>query len=211
MAKLLFTALLFFVLSASHLSAQDVREKTILIGKQVWMTENLNSVRFQNGDQILQAQSDEEWIQAGKNKQPAWCIDNVPSSGGQNDLLYNWYAVSDQRNICPAGYHVATDSDWTTLSGFLGGEAIAGEKLKSKTGWPNKGNGTNETGFSATPGTVRIKDGIFSPQNSSAAWWSSTTYDKTYAYYRSLYFSTNQVTRSTFNKTYGCHVRCVKN
>ena len=182
----------------------------MLIGKQVWMAENLNTSHFQNGDEILQAQSDDEWVNAGKNKQPAWCIDDVPSANGQNDRLYNWYAISDKRNICPNGYHVATDGDWTTLATFLGGEAVAGGKMKSKTGWSNKSNGSNETGFSAMPGAVRIKDGIFSPQNSSAAWWSSTLYDESYAYYRSIYFSSNQLTRSTFNKTYGCYVRCVK-
>jgi uncharacterized protein (TIGR02145 family) len=193
-----------------HLIGQKKQVKSVSIGKQKWMSVNLDVVNFQNGDQIPEAKSDEEWISAGENKQPAWCIDPVPSYDGQNGRLYNWYAVNDHRNICPVGYHVATDSDWENLTVFLGGEDIAGGKLKSKSGWPNSGNGTNETGFSGIPGAVRIKDGIFSPQNSSAVWWSSTQYDNEYAYYRSLYFSSNQFTRKTFNKTYGCYVRCVK-
>lgn len=210
MIKLILGSFILFLLPFSDILAQKKQVKSVSIGKQKWMSVNLDVVNFQNGDQIPEAKSDEEWISAGENKQPAWCIDPVPSYDGQNGRLYNWYAVNDHRNICPVGYHVATDSDWENLTVFLGGEDIAGGKLKSKTGWSKDGNGINSIDFNASPGAARIKDGVFSPQNSAATWWTATANDETYAMSRSLYYSTNAISRNMFNKSYGCYVRCVK-
>lgn len=110
--------------------------KTVTIGAQVWMAANLNVSTFRNGDAIPQVTSDAEWEAAGENKQPAWCYyDNDPKNGTKYGKLYNWYAVNDPRGLAPAGYHVPTDAEWTTLDNFLGDDA--GNKMKSTSGWEN--------------------------------------------------------------------------
>ena len=108
--------------------------KTVTIGAQVWMAANLNVSTFRNGDLIPQATSDAEWKAADENKQPAWCYyDNDAKNGAKYGKLYNWYAVNDPRGLAPAGYHVPTDAEWTTLDNFLGDDA--GKKMKSTSGW----------------------------------------------------------------------------
>ncbi len=108
--------------------------KTVTIGSQVWIAKNLEVSTFRNGDAIPQVTSDAEWEAAGKNKQPAWCYyDNDAKNGTKYGKLYNWYAVNDPRGLAPAGYHVPTDAEWTTLDNFLGDDA--GKKMKSTSGW----------------------------------------------------------------------------
>jgi len=105
--------------------------QTVIIGTQVWATKNLDVSTFRNGDPIPQAKSDAEWVAAGENYQPAWCYyDNDPKNGTKYGKLYNWFAVRDARGLAPAGWHVPTDEEWTELSTFLGGEDVAGEKMK---------------------------------------------------------------------------------
>jgi uncharacterized protein (TIGR02145 family) len=108
--------------------------KSVKIGTQTWMVENLNVSTFRNGDPIPEAKTNEEWEKAGKNKQPAWCYyDNDPKNGAKYGKLYNWYAVSDPRGLPPAGWHVPSNNEWTILSDFLGNDA--GKKMKSTSGW----------------------------------------------------------------------------
>ena len=110
--------------------------KGVAIGTQVWTTKNLDVATFRNGDAIPQAKTDEEWKAAGDNKQPAWCYyENNTANGTKYGKLYNWYAVVDSRGLAPAGWHVPTDEEWTVLSTFLGGEDVAGKKMKSTSGW----------------------------------------------------------------------------
>jgi uncharacterized protein (TIGR02145 family) len=108
--------------------------KSVKIGTQTWMTENLNVERFRNGDLISQAKTNEEWERAGKNKQPAWCYyDNDPKNGAKYGKLYNWYAVNDPRGLAPAGWQLPSDAEWTTLGDQLGNDAS--KKMKSTSGW----------------------------------------------------------------------------
>jgi uncharacterized protein (TIGR02145 family) len=108
--------------------------KSVKIGTQTWMVENLNVSTFRNGDPIPEAKTNEEWEKAGKNKQPAWCYyENDPKNGAKYGKLYNWYAVSDPRGLAPVGWHVPTDAEWTLLSDFLGYDN--GKKMKSTSGW----------------------------------------------------------------------------
>ncbi len=105
--------------------------QSVTIGTQTWTTLNLDVAIFRNGDAIPQAKTDEEWKAAGENKQAAWCYyDNDPKNGAKYGKLYNWYAVNDARGIAPMGWHVPTDQEWTVLSTFLGGEDVAGKKMK---------------------------------------------------------------------------------
>lgn len=149
--------------------------QSITIGKQVWMTKNLDVDKFQNGDPIPQAKTEEEWKNALKNKQPAWCYyDNNNSISSKYGKLYNWFAVNDPRGLAPKGWHVPTALEWTELVTYLGNQSIAGKKMKSKDGWPNNCNGTNESGFTGYPGGYRDNKGIFIGSGKRAQWWSST-------------------------------------
>ena len=120
--------------------------QTVTIGKQVWMTKNLDVSTFRNGDPIPEAKTDEAWKAAGENKQPAWCYyDNDPKNGTKYGKLYNWYAVNDPRGLAPAGYHIPTDAEWTVLTNYLGGEDVAGKKMKSTSGWDSYTTGGSKT------------------------------------------------------------------
>lgn len=114
--------------------------KTVAIGTQVWMKENLNVSTFRNGEPIPEAKTAEEWKAAGEAEQPAWCYyDNDPKNSAKYGKLYNWYAVNDPRGLAPVGWHVPTDSDWTNFKNyfkdFINSEL---DEIKSKSGWINK-------------------------------------------------------------------------
>jgi uncharacterized protein (TIGR02145 family) len=127
-------------------TSQTGTTKSVKIGTQTWTTENLNVSTFRNGDPIMEAKTNEEWEQAGENKQPAWCYyENDPKNGAKYGKLYNWYAVNDSRGLAPAGWHVPSDAEWTTLSTFLGGESTAGKKMKSLNGWNSYTSGGSKT------------------------------------------------------------------
>jgi uncharacterized protein (TIGR02145 family) len=120
--------------------------QTVTIGNQIWTTKNLDVATFRNGDLIPQAKTDEEWKAAGDNKQPAWCYhENNTANGTKYGKLYNWYAVVDARGLAPTGYHIPTDEEWTVLSTFLGGEDVAGKKMKSSSGWNSYKTGGSKT------------------------------------------------------------------
>jgi uncharacterized protein (TIGR02145 family) len=182
----------------------------VTIGTQVWMAENLNVDKFRNGDPIPQATTDEAWIAAGENKQPAWCYyDNDPSKGTKYGKLYNWYAVNDPRGLAPNGYHIPTDAEWTKLSDYLGAADLAGTKMKSKSGW-EENNGTNSSGFSGLPGGYRKYNEAFSYIGKGGYWWSSTQDDTDYAWYRDLDYGSGDVDRYYSRKDGGFSVRCLR-
>jgi uncharacterized protein (TIGR02145 family) len=129
--------------------------------------------------------------------------------------LYNWYVVNpnNPKRIAPAGWHVPTDADWTTLSTYLGGESVAGGNMKESgtANWstPNTG-ATNSSGFSALPGGCRYYDGGFGYQIYSGYWWSTTEYDASNAYYRGLFYTGSNLCRAGSGKGYGFSVRLVR-
>jgi uncharacterized protein (TIGR02145 family) len=148
---------IMFVLIVGSNYAQKI--KSALIGKQEWQIENLNVTTFRNGDKILEAKTEQEWILACENEIPAWCYyDNDPTNGAVYGKLYNWYAVVDKRGLAPIGWHVPSIKEYETLfryldpkTNFSPGDVIdslsgvyqifssdlVGEKLKSKSGWEN--------------------------------------------------------------------------
>jgi hypothetical protein len=118
----------------------------VKIGKQTWMSKNLDVSTFRNGEQIPQAKDVEQWQYAGTNKIPAWCFYEFNESNGKKyGKLYNWFAVSDSRGLAPNGYHIPSDEEWTILTDFLGGGDIAGKKMKSKDGWKSLEEGGKKT------------------------------------------------------------------
>jgi len=199
------------VLSPCVTVAQD----EVTIGKQIWMVENLNVDKFRNGDPIPQAKTHEEWKKSGENKQPAWCYnENDPVNGEKYGKLYNWYAVNDSRGLAPDGYHIPSDDEWTKLTDFLGGEKVAGTKMKSTDFWAdyegNSGNGTNESGFSGLPGGYRNYDGTFRNIGEDGDWWSPAEYGTDFAWYRGLYYDYGFVARFNYFKRNGFSVRCLR-
>jgi uncharacterized protein (TIGR02145 family) len=182
----------------------------ISIGSQVWMCKNLDVDHYRNGDPIPEVKDSTEWANLTTG---AWCYyNNDPALGAIYGKLYNWYAVNDPRGLAPTGLHVPSDAEWTTLSTFLGGENVAGGKLKETgtTHWksPNKG-ATNESGFFALPGGLRDGSGAFNYVGNYAQWWSSTQTDTT-AWYRHLGWGNAMVFSSHDFKEVGFSVRCIK-
>lgn len=184
--------------------------KKVTIGSQTWMSENMKISNFRNGDIIPKAQSADEWKQAAKNKEPAWCYyENDDKNGAKYGKLYNYYAINDPRGFAPEGWHVPTDSDWKTLEKHLG--ANAGTKLKSASGWDNEGNGTNESGFSGLPGGYRDNNGSFFFKGQNGYWWISSASKSKKAACCDLNFKYKFLLRLTANKETGFSIRCIKN
>jgi len=201
---------LIVLIAASVFALQSIAQ-TVTIGTQVWMTKNLDVSTFRNGDPIPQAKTDEEWVKAGDNKQPAWCYyENDPANGAKYGKLYNWYAVSDSRGLAPVGYHVPSDAEWTLLTDYLGGEEKAGDKMKSKQGWAEDGNGTNSSGFSGLPGGNRYYSGTFNYIGKNGNWWSCTENYTYHAWPCLLSCYLGNVSRYFNVKEGGFSVRCLR-
>jgi uncharacterized protein (TIGR02145 family) len=202
-------ATLFFIAIVSISSFGFAQ--TVTIGTQTWTTKNLDVATFRNGDAIPQAKTKEEWVAADENEQPAWCYyENEAKNGTKYGKLYNWYAVNDARGLAPAGYHIPTDEEWTVLSTFLGGEDVAGKKMKSTSGWNDDGNGTNSSGFSGLPGAGRGNNGNFGFVGNYGYWWSASEGYGSDAWYRLLNSYNASLNRSSSSKGNGFSVRCVR-
>lgn len=189
--------------------------QTVTIGKQVWMTRNLDVSTFRNCDTIPEAKTECEWKAYDQAGKPAWCYyNNDPANGAKYGKLYNWYAVSDPRGLAPKGWHVPSDVEWAVLIDYLGGEkGWPGYKMKSKLGWDGGGNGTNSSGFSGLPGGYRYEYGSFYGIGHLGYWWSSTedtTYYQDLALARPLFNMNDEVFRNFPNKGWGCSVRCLR-
>ena len=186
------------------INSGDVR-----IGTQIWMIKNLNVSRYRNGDPIPQVTDETQWANLMSG---AWCYYNNESSKGIiYGKLYNWYAINDPRGLCPTGYHIPTDAEWTVLTTFLGGEVVAGGKMKALTSWFSPNNeATNSSGFTGLAGGCRNDMGIFSGIYNNGTWWSSSEYVPSYAYSRSLSFYYGNAYQYIYGKTNGFSVRCLK-
>ncbi|HPJ59291.1 MAG TPA: FISUMP domain-containing protein [Bacteroidales bacterium] len=157
----------------------------VTIGSQTWMAENLRSTKFSDGTPIPYVTDNTEWSNLSS---PGYCWYNNDESTYRNSFgaLYNWYVIdtssNNVKNVCPTGWHVPTLSEWTTLSEFLGGESVAGGKLK-ETGtsywWSPNTGATNESGFTARPGGCRDISGVSYDNGSVGLWRTSTRYGTT--------------------------------
>lgn len=186
--------------------------KTVIIGNQEWMSENLNVEHFLNGDLITEARSSWEWQNAEEEGNPAWCyFNNSPENGEKYGKLYNWFVVNDVRGLAPEGWHVPTDKEWTLLTSYLGGKLEAGYKLKGIFGWKNTTNDSNKSGFSGLPCGARMFNGIFYDYTYYSYWWSSTESSSRSAWYRSLFFGHDRVNVYSCSKGNGYSIRCLRN
>jgi uncharacterized protein (TIGR02145 family) len=185
--------------------------ETFDVNGKAWMSGNFNGTRFSNGEEIPQAKSLEEWKKAATEKKPAWCFyNNDPVNEKSHGKLYNWYAVIDARGLAPAGWHIATDAEWSELITSFGGASAAGKKLKSKTEWNAIGSGNNESGMEALPSGIRNSSGKFVNQGVDASFWSSTESSIYSAWFRYFPCCSNNIDRLSSKKDYGMSVRCVK-
>lgn len=202
----------------------------VAIGDQCWFAENLRTEHYANGDAIPANLTDSEWFDAyyfpldavavygedggcehyspdGYACDPAWSLNEY-------GRLYNWYAVDDERGLCPSGWHVPTDSEWIVMTDFLGGSSVAGDAMKTTYGWLEGGNGTNSSGFSGLPGGARNDDGYFYGAGAIGYWWSSSPSGTigwtTGAWGRYLHYNNSSVNRDHFIPGLGYSVRCLK-
>lgn len=196
-------------------------QKEVMIGKQIWMQSNLNVNKFRNGDFIPEAKTPEEWKKAAEDKKPAWChFENNKKNSKKFGKLYNYYAVIDPRGLAPNGWHIPTDNEWTQLTDFLGGANIAGNKMRSTSGWvagegTQDANGTDESGFCGKPGGHRYSTGGWPEFGAGGIlgygyWWSSSENDSINAWIRYLVNGASEVIRVDYAKANGFSVRCVK-
>jgi uncharacterized protein (TIGR02145 family) len=185
--------------------------QTVNIGTQVWTSKNLDISTYRNGDPIRYASTPEEWLDAANKGEGAWCYyNNDPKNGAKYGKLYNWYAVGDPRVLAPIGYHIPSDAEWSVLTEYLGGEEIAGFKMKSTSGWSNGGNGDNSSGFNGLPGGDCYYDGGFYGITGDGYFWSSSEYYADDAWDRILLSSNTKVYRTSYNKNVGLSVRCLR-
>jgi len=183
----------------------------VTIGTQVWMVENLRTTHYRDGTPIPNVTDNLAW---GILTSGAYC--NYKNDDAMSPIygrLYNYYAVADNRNLCPAGWHVSTKEDWATLFTLLGGDTIVGKKMKEAgiTHWlsPNTG-ATNESGFGGLPGGFRDHAGLFSDLLYYGYWWTSTQFDNTYAWHQYLGYNYKYLGTNINGKEIGYSARCVK-
>ena len=173
--------------------------RTVQIGTQTWMAENLNVATFRNGDPIPEAKTSEKWEKAGIEGKPAWCYyNNNPSIGLVYGKLYNWYAINDPRGISPVGFHVPSDKEWIVLIDFLSNDDNPGAQLK------------NGQGFSGFFGGERDKDGYFNQLDNYGYWWSSTERKTNNAWYHSICSYNDKTIRGGELMSVGFSLRCIK-
>ena len=184
-------------------TAKSVAEGEVAIGNQVWTSKNLDVAKYRNGDSIPEVKDKSAWK---KLKTGAWCYyENKAENGTKYGKLYNWFAVNDPRGLAPNGYHIPTDNEWRILTNYLGGDSIAGTKMKS--GWSN---GTNTSGFAGLPGGCRNDGGDFYDIGANGSWWSSSENDSILAWYSFLTNFDGSVTSCTSDKQSGFSVRCLR-
>jgi len=185
---------------------------TIKIGQQIWMKENLKTTKYNDGSSIPLVTSNSSWNNLTTGAY-CWYQNDGATYKNTYGALYNWYSVSTGK-LCPSGWHVPSDAEWTSLINQIGSTSTGG-KLK-ETGlshWstPNTG-ATNESEFTGLPGGFRdpFQGGIFVDIGKYAYWWSSTSNDQSSSWYRALYYNSTEVLRNSFDNRTGFSVRCVK-
>jgi uncharacterized protein (TIGR02145 family) len=198
--------------------------QTVQIGDQVWMAENLKTTRYANGSSIPLVEGASAWGALPASSKAYCWYDNSTANRDTYGGLYTWAAAmngsasssanpSGVQGVCPDGWHLPSDAEWTELTDYLGGSAVAGSKLREAgtAHWTSPNTGaTNESGFTALPGGGRFIDGLFFTVGNNAYFWSATENDATSAWYRSMYYDLANVTRNNYFKGYGLSVRCLK-
>ena len=192
-----------------HTAATPI--SVISLGTQVWTSKNLNVTTYRNGDPITQVTNMADWADLTTG---AWCYyNNDPSLDSTYGKLYNWYAVTDPRGLAPAGFHIPDESEWAVLATFLGGNSVAGGKMKETSGlyWqsPNV-DASNSSNFSALPGGYRTTSS-FEKLTFWGEWWSRTEFNSSTSIAFALQYDNGELKLFHSNKKAGFSVRCIKN
>lgn len=184
---------------------------TVNIGSQVWMLENLKTTKYRDGSAITYINDSTDWKILSTE---AFCwYNNDGTNKSVYGALYNFYVLLDSRGLCPLGWHVATDAEWTALTTFLGGDSVAGGKLKEAglAHWSNPNTGAdNSSSFTALPGGSRTDAGSFTSIGNNGYWWGTSGGVNNSAWYRIIHYATSYINGGNANKQFGFSVRCVK-
>ena len=192
----------------------------VTIGTQIWSSTNLDVTTYRDGTPIPQVTDPTAWVNLTTG---AWCYyNNDPANGAIYGKLYNWYAVAGihdndpntpNKILAPQGWHVPSDAEWTTLTTFLGGESVAGGKMKS-TGtslWQSPNTAaTNESGFTGLPAGYRSFSGTFNDFGNNGIWWSSSEFNTTNSWGRFLFYDGGNAFRYNSIFRFGFSVRCLR-
>ena len=182
-----------------------------VIGTQTWAGCNLNVSTYANGDPIPEVSDPTAWAALTTG---AWCYPNGnPANEAFMGRLYNWYAINDVRGLAPAGYHIPTDTEWSTLTTYLGGESVAGGELKQigDCSWtvPNT-DAVDSVDFTAIPAGLCDDTGAFLNIGDNGYWWTATAFDSTDSWLRSMSYANGSVVRTSNSKNYGLSVRVIQ-
>ncbi len=189
--------------------------KTVYIGTQQWMAENLKVSKYSDGTTIPNITDNTQWQ---NNTTGAWSYyNNDATNNAKYGKLYNWYAVSTttngNKNVCPLGWHLPTDAEWTVLTDYLGGTNVAGGKMKEvgTVSWNSSNtDATNTSLFTGLPGGFRNYYGSYGFIGLSGNWWSSTGNNTYSAWLRNLHTYNEDASRGYDSKSYGFSVRCLR-
>lgn len=228
---------LFFLISCGGSSQEDKEDQKpkndvrfelkfsedrteVTLGNQTWMTQNLNTRIFRNGDSIPIAKDAADWEKAEWMSSPmCGYYDNKPENAEKYGLLYNWYAVMDERGLAPEGWQIPEDSAWMQLKNFLNHEEVAGYYLKSTSDWLENNKGNNASGFNALPaGCFSIADEQYEELGKVTYWWSTKSGSTAPAaqtvaawVWTVDFWALNSFDHADFYKGNGFSVRCLKN
>jgi uncharacterized protein (TIGR02145 family) len=183
--------------------------QVIQICNSTWLKSNLTVSKYRNGDVIPQVSDPTQWASLTTG---AWCYySNDTANGPIYGKLYNWYAITDSRGLAPIGWHVPSDLEFTTLSNCLGGESIAGGKMKATTLWDSPNTGaSNSSGFTSLPGGVRYANGTFQFKGYSSNYWTSTPNNTTVFFRNNVSVNEILYKGTDGNKNSALSVRCLK-
>lgn len=186
--------------------------KTVKIGDQIWLKENLKVTHYRDGTPILNVYENDKWSHATDG---AYCMVNNDSIEYKKTygLLYNFYALTNSHKLCPEGWHVPTQEECMELINYLGGHHIAGKKIKENRGntWKNQNSeATNESGFSGLPSGGRGRLGSPGDVGYYATWWSSTSTESLYAWHWGVFPDKPGIRSNPGHKASGFSVRCTK-
>ena len=207
-------------------SYDGVTYNTVQIGDQCWFKENLRTTKYNDGTSITNVTDNATWTSTTSGAY--CCYSNNTSNCTTYGALYNWYAVNTGK-LCPSGWHVPSDAEWTTLTNYLSANSTywcgsnssyIAKSLASTTSWNsstttcavgNNLSANNSTGFSALPGGYRdYSAGTFYGLGGYGFWWSRTEYDDSTAWYSNLYYDNKDVRLEYGSESHGFSVRCLR-
>jgi uncharacterized protein (TIGR02145 family) len=201
--------------------------KTIKIGNQVWMAENLKTTKYRNGDLIGTTTPATLDISGETTPKYQWAYSGNESNVATYGRLYTWFVVTDSRNVCPTGWHVPSDAEWTTLTDYLtnngygygGSGSDIAKSVATTSGWTacgiagtvgNDQASNNSSGFTGLPCGGREDYGTYHGVGDDGSWWSCLEYSTSSAYKRIMYYNGSDVNKDYSSKKGGVSVRCVK-